>query len=405
MNYNEFKWNENGLAMIYNAGQSARNDFDAAFATTHRDFLSNTVNTILSYKKGFLQKERTIVEFLIEQTPKAQRTGFAQALSQQMGRLNLTQFKDRKPKAMGSATIYRWAVLADVLWGKRKFIVRDDGSENSHIAAKQIVRWLLSIDPKMSVVWLSGCSEETLLEDPMNLRYCIDFWRVEQGGLTVVHTAELHERKNAIEAERLARLEAEITPKMERARVLKNDKKYSEALAIYDSLCEQGWKPAMVEAAKLYFYTVDHTFSTSGWERGESLCERADTVESILMLGDFKDFQANYAMRDSTANTSAEKRYIGNCLTKAIKCYENAAGRNSVEGCYKAASLLLQYTNDPSYTLPYSENDAITYIKQLLAYKHEEGYEKFTALDHYLYSLKKLNERIYMCAQDAVKTK
>ena len=412
MNYNDFKWNENGLAMIYNADKSVQDAFDAAFATTHRDFLSNTFNTISSYKKGFLQKDRTIVQFLVEQTPKAQRIGFAQALSQQMGRINLTQYKDRKPTSMASETKYRWAVLADALWGKRKFIVRDDGSEYSHIAAKQIARWLLSIDPRMSVVWLTGCSEETLLEDPMNLRYCIDFWCAEHGGLTAVRTAELYERKKAIETERMARLEAEMTPKMERALVLKNTQKYSEALAIYDSLSEQGWKPAMVEAAKLYFHTVDRAFSNSSWERAESLCERADTVESMLLLGDFKENQAGSNMRNITEKTKEQKNYIYNCLLKAAKCYKKAADRNSVDGCYKAASLLMQYgsrkdeeVGDPSYTLPYSINDAIPYIKQLLAYKDKEGYEKITTLDHYLYTLKKLNKSIYTLAQDTFNTK
>lgn len=412
MNYNEFIWNEYGLAMIYNADKSAQDDFYAAFATTHRDFLSNTMNTISGYKKGFLQKDRTIVEFLIEQTPKAQRTSFAQALSQQMGRINLTQFKDRRPTSMGDQARYRWAVLADALWGKRKFIVRDDGSESSHIDAKQLVRWLLSVDPKMSVVWLSGCSEETLLEDSMNLRYCINFWRVQQDGLAVVHTADLRQQKNDIEAERMARLEAEMAPKMENARKLARDKKYSEALSIYEALSEQGWKPAMVEAANLYFYNVDHTFSTSGWERGESLCERANTVESKLLLGSFKETQATSAMRNNKETGRDQVNYIINCLTKAVRCYMNAADRNSVEGCYYAASLLMQYgasadeeVGNSRYTLPYSQNDAIAYIKQLLAYKKEEGYEEITALDQYLFTLMNTDKRIYARAKDAFNTK
>ncbi len=382
MKYSDFRWDRTGVVIVYGADESARKAFRETFASTHRDFCSTTFDYIRNYKKGFLQRDRTIVEVLVDHVPKAQRAAFAEKLKGQIDRVGLTTFKDRTPKAMAGDSQYRWTVLASALQGQRKLLVYDSGDAASHSGAMQMVRWLYGYDAKMSVVWLTGIPEETLLEEPFFLNIGAAFYSAENGGLTEITRDEMlekkesHEiRKQQIEAERRARWEAEMAAKMEKGIALEKAEKYVEALAVYEPLCEERYIPAMLAAAKLYFASKGSQFFLDQWDRAKVLCRRADTAESWIVMGDHEARNMSKAIEDYNKNPSQDdKHHLVNRLAEAGYCYRQAAETGSPEGIYKAAEFHLMYNysrydSKTGFRFNYTQADALPYIKQLIAMK------------------------------------
>ena len=406
MKYSEFKWNETGLAIIFGGDAAARSAFCETFAATHRNYRTSVLDILESRKKGFLQKDPIVTELLIANTPRAQRAAFQQQLNAQMGKLGLDTYQYRKPYSMANGTRYLWSVLADALWGNRCFLISDDGSDDDHATALQTVKWLMSLDARMSVVWFTGCSEETFYDYYYYLDACTDFWRAEQGGLTRVSRAAIveqraelrrqeEERKERLrkeeearqerlrkeEEERRARLEAEMQVEMDAAAKARKEVRFGDALEIYESLIAKDWVPAMEEAAKLYMHMLGKEAPQKQIERGTQLCLRARTSECWLLLAErsVTSKQGLIAM-GSDKLTQEEKEQVVQALTEAAGYYKMAVeAEATADALYKAALFHLRYAFH-GYTVyhnangtqnrfgeNYTHDRAIPYIKRLIA--------------------------------------
>ena len=379
MKYEEMNWGQRGAAVVYVKNPDERQAFIEAFEKTHSGWRTRILDCILHYKKGFLQKDRIITKFLVEKTPKAQRSEVEQKIEQCIERLDLTEYRHRKPNAMGASAMYMWSLLADALWGQNRFLVWDDGT-TSRGRAVRMVKWLKEYKPESTVVWLTCCPDEEVLADAEALDLPCRYWKARQGSLIELDYDELLAKKRAAEAEQRARWEAEMTEKKARADALLQEKQDQEALAIYQVIASEGWGPAMVPAARLlYKYGTEEQK-----EEAQRLCRRAGTAEGWIQLGDWK-MEAFQKLEKSSKDAGREKLGTGekhiaiDRLYDAVTYYQRAAEKDDPEACYKLVELHLRYTfsreSSASWdSFSYTSDNALPYIKQLIAMK-EAGME------------------------------
>jgi len=406
MKYEEFKWEGRGFIVVYGASAEQRDAFADTFARCNPQYRTKIFDFIVNYKKGFLRKERTILELLLEKTPKSRRAEVERQYRHQMDAMGLSEYQYRRPHSMGSGTVYMWTILFDALWGCRYFLIRDDGSDGSKERALRTARWLQQFDPNLSVVWLTGCPEEKLMdpilpnEDANYFWYAFRMLRLENGGLTPIDKQALAAELQEMHARELERLAALMAEKLQAAKELEQADRHAEALAAYEALGAEGSEEAMYRAARLYFAGKGSGTRSDQDKTAESLCRRAGTAEAWILLGDhIMDKMKLYEEKDLT---KTEKKIAVGYLLEARVCYANAAEQDSAKGCLKAARLHLQYsfrrwTDNPynqGYNESYSRLSAIPYIKRLLAMR-DSG--RFVHLE--LLELQLLNGEIYERAE------
>lgn len=326
------------------------------------------------------------MDVLVDNTPKAKRANVEQQIRTYMDTLGLTMYKDRQPIAMGSSAQYVWTVLTDAIWGQDKFLLRDDGSAASRQSAARLTAWLRSFQPKSSIVWLTTCSEEALLQPIFQdssacyLAYSSQFLKQMQGELVEVSYAELQAKLQALKSEEEARKAkqraqwvASMSEQMKQGAELEKAEKFTEALALYDKLSEGGWPDAMVTAARLYYEEKGSEYLLDQWHKAERLCHKANTIEGWILMADRT--MDRVKLYDIKTCTEEEKGYVIDHLQNAVVFYRYATEMGSTEACYKLAKLHLRYSfsrrveeNDRTISnLSYHHSDAIPYIKKLLA--------------------------------------
>ena len=383
MNANTFVWDQRGYALIYGFTREQLWDFSGAYLARNLKICGKIYDCITNYKKK--RKYETIVDVLVEQMPRKERKDFKENLLRHSKQAGLEKYISRAPYSMGGNVGTAWTCLSAALQGEKKFIVYDYGSYDDCVQTACLVKWLLSYDSNISILWLSSGTEEVLTWNVFpNGQSHVDgagaLLYMNGGEFETADKEAVIARYEARLAEERARKEAEMAAKLQQAADLEKAGHWQEAFDQCMALAEQGYKEAGNRVVRMCLSKIRHNQNSYEYrELAKKAALESGSGEAFVMLGDYA-MEIIKKHEDPTCRDKDYKSFMVYNLKDAHDYYYNAAGLGSAEGCYKGARLHLSYTFSTGYSITnsegrttyherhdYDKSSSIYFIKKLLA--------------------------------------
>lgn len=420
MEYKEFRIENNGCTVIYGGTKEERDIFEKAFLSQNPEYQLQVLPCLRTVKKGLFGKKKTLLDTFLGEVSKSEKAEMEHRLKKQSSTLTISPMLNYNADQLSYAQKLLWSYVFEVAAGRKTFLFRDDtdpfndvdicelvsylqvcaGLNNFRIVwitARKIPDFMETIVPDKSVAIYSDELFRSLIKDASILDKCNHLYRLQYGSIYAEDRDALYQELKEQKQAEWEEIKHDATPKLEEAKRLEQNGRFTDALIIYKSLLPANIPEAIFSAGRLI---CDHGLKDPTIGSGMSLIltatDKYNYAPACIYLGDWEMANLEKSMENSHHSESA---YDITTLKLAENYYSRAAKYSSAEGAYKAASLHLRFTTTENYDGDVSHDicseNAIPYIQKLMELKEKGDADA----GYYLTMLQMKNPEIYRAAQ------